>query len=426
MSDKTILVWFRNDLRVSDNEILLEATRKADKVLPLYVFDPYYFTTNDDGLQKTGAIRAKFLIESVTDLRQSLQRLGGDLMIRIGDPAEIIPQIAQQYQVNEVYHHREVSFEETAISEKVEAALWKIKLNLKHFIGHTLYHKEDLPFPIKDIPDSFNIFKKKVERDSVVRPSVPAPDKIAIPDNFEAGNVPSLADIGLEELVTDARARFVFTGGEAAGKVQLQSALNKSVEAVAKNNKSGLQAFISGLSPWITIGCLSPREVYWAFTSKFQHQNNPVAVDLLWRDYFRFMFKKHGSARFFNPEGFKNEAPEVAADENTLFNKWKDAATGNEAVDAAITELNLTGYIPNNLRQLVADYLVQTLKADWTRGARWFEAKLIDYSPASNWGNWSFVAGVGNDIKFIDSFKTPPAPREEYVELWLAPAVKTA
>src|SRR3982750_1168185 len=110
MSDKTILVWFRNDLRVHDNEILLEATRKADKVLPVYCFDPYYFTKNAAGESKTGGFRARFLIESVADLRDNLRKLGSDLIIRIGDPAEIIPQLAEQYQVSKVYHHRGVAF----------------------------------------------------------------------------------------------------------------------------------------------------------------------------------------------------------------------------------------------------------------------------------------------------------------------------
>src|SRR6201996_827747 len=212
MSDKKILVWFRNDLRVNDNEILLEATRKADKVLPVYIFDPYYFKMTEVGVLKTGNIRAKFLIESVANLRQNLQALGGDLIVRIGDPAELIPQLAQEYQVNEVYHHREVSFEETAISEELEAALWKIKLNLKHFIGHTLYHKEDLPFPIKDIPDSFAVFKKKVERDSTVRHCVATPERIVTPDITEAGELPTLAMRGLNEPAKGPRATEHFIG----------------------------------------------------------------------------------------------------------------------------------------------------------------------------------------------------------------------
>src|ERR1700753_2971600 len=181
MSEKTILVWFRNDLRIHDNEILFEATRKADKVLPVYIFDPFYFRTDASGNHKTGDLRARFLLESVADLRKNLRNLGGELLIRFGNPAEIIPALAEEYQVNEVYHHREVAHEETDISEQVETALWKLKLNLKHFIGHTLYHKEDLPFPIKDIPDSFAVFKKKIERDSTVRPCIGTPETIHTP-----------------------------------------------------------------------------------------------------------------------------------------------------------------------------------------------------------------------------------------------------
>ncbi|HEY5326473.1 MAG TPA: deoxyribodipyrimidine photo-lyase, partial [Mucilaginibacter sp.] len=159
MSERTILVWFRNDLRIRDNEILSEAIHKADKVLPVYCFDPYYFRPNPSGNSKTGSLRARFLLGSVADLRKNLRGIGGELIIRIGNPAEVLPLLAEQYHVNEVYHHREVAHEETGISEQVETALWKIKRNLKHFIGHTLYHKEDLPFPIKDIPDSFAVFK---------------------------------------------------------------------------------------------------------------------------------------------------------------------------------------------------------------------------------------------------------------------------
>src|ERR1700742_2146062 len=103
MSDKTILVWFRNDLRIYDNEILLEATRKADLVLPVFCFDPYYFKANESGNPKTGNFRARFLIQAVADLRTNLQKLGSDLIVRVGDPAEILPQLCEEYSVNEVY-----------------------------------------------------------------------------------------------------------------------------------------------------------------------------------------------------------------------------------------------------------------------------------------------------------------------------------
>lgn len=424
MSNKTILVWFRNDLRVNDNEILLEATRRADKVLPVYIFDPYYFRTTEAGIPKTGNLRARFLIESVADLRHNLQLLGGNLIVRTGDPAELIPQLAQEYQVNEVYHHREVSFEETAISEAVEAALWKLKLNLKHFIGHTLYHKEDLPFPIKDIPDSFAVFKKKVERDSAVRPCLQKPEHVILPDNAEAGDIPTLQELNLEEPVADSRARFVFTGGETAGAEQLERYITDALAAQgSKPSRNGMQTYVSGISPWLAMGCVSLRQVYWSVMKHFHHHNNPLVLELLWRDYFRFMFKKHGSTKFFAAEGFKKDAPETSAKQLENFENWKNGTTGNAAIDAAMTELNHTGFINNYTRQVLANYLIKELKVDWTLGAQYFESVLIDYSPASNWGNWAFVAGVGSDPrenKYFDTSKAGAEVKDDYLALWLS------
>lgn len=401
MSEKTILVWFRNDLRIHDNEILVEAIKKADKILPVYCFDPFYFRTTSSGLAKTGNIRVRFLVESVADLRENLRKLGGDLLVRTGNPAEILPQLSQQYQVSEVYHHREVAFEETEISEAVETALWKMKLNLKHFIGHTLYHKEDLPFPIKDIPDSFATFKKKVERDSDVRPCIETPEHISVPEITDAGNIPTLTELGITEPVDDERALFHYHGGETAALQQLQQyILSLHVSQGAKGARH-IADNPSRLSAWVSMGCLSQRMVYHEIMkhSNGGHpSNSPLILELLWRDYFRFMFKKYGR-QFFSPEGFKDEAPELSPDQEALFEKWKNGHTGVPYIDAAMHKLNATGYISNYSRQIVASFLITNLKVDWTKGAAYFEEKLIDYSPASNWGNWAFIAGVANDTR---------------------------
>ena len=159
---KKILVWFRNDLRLHDNEMLVEAIAKSDSILPVYILDRRSFGETKYGTLKTGNIRAQFILESVLGLRNSLKQIGGNLLIAEGNPEDIIPQLVQEYEITEVYHHREVAREETHVSTLVENALWKLRINLKHFIGHTLYNKEDLPFPIKDIPESFIQFKKKI------------------------------------------------------------------------------------------------------------------------------------------------------------------------------------------------------------------------------------------------------------------------
>jgi deoxyribodipyrimidine photo-lyase len=399
MSDRTILVWFRNDLRVHDNEILLEAVRKADKVLPVYCFDPYYFRTNASGNPKTGGLRARFLLESVADLRKNLRSLGGELIIRVGSPAGILPKLAEEFQVNEVYHHREVAYEETEISEQVEAALWKMQLNLKHFIGHTLYHKEDLPFPIKDIPDSFAVFKKKIERDSTVRPCLGTPEAVITPPIYHPGDLPRLQDLGLDEPVPDPGLAYPFAGGETAALERLDKVFSADGRTTIGKSHRGLQASPSSkLSAWISLGCISMRHVYHEVVKRQQtthsSQYNAMLLDLLWRDYFRFMFKKHGQ-KFIAAKN-SNKEHGFASKRDALFMSWKNGETGVPMIDAIMHELNATGYISNQSRQLTASFLINELKVDWTSGAAYFEEKLIDYSPASNWGNWAFIAGVND------------------------------
>ncbi|GAC1304226.1 MAG: DASH family cryptochrome [Mucilaginibacter sp.] len=424
MSEKTILVWFRNDLRIHDNEILFEAMRKADKVLPVYCFDQFYFEKNTSGNPKTGNLRARFLVESVANLRKNLRGIGGELIIRIGNPGEILPQLAEQYQVNEVYHHREVAHEETEISEQVEAALWKIKLNLKHFIGHTLYHKEDLPFPIKDIPDSFAVFKKKVERDSTVRPYTGTPESIFTPEITDAGELPSLLQLDLNEPVDDPRSAARFTGGEDAALEQLSSCFtNTGQHGTSKNGRSAAGAeYRSMLSPWLAMGCVSMRKVYWEVIAHQPPCGNLLILDLLWRDYFRFMFKKHGQ-KFIAAKETSAMSPKLAANQEELFESWKSGDIGVPLVDAIMHELNATGYINNNKRQVVAGYLIHELKVDWTKGAAYFEEKLIDYSPASNWGNWAFIAGI-NDAResryqIAGKQSVEMESKSEFIDTWL-------
>ncbi|WP_293790110.1 DASH family cryptochrome [uncultured Pedobacter sp.] len=396
---KKILVWFRNDLRLHDNEMLVEAIAKSDAILPVYILDRRSFGETRYGTLKTGNIRAQFILESVSGLRNALKQIGGNLLIAEGKPEDIIPQLVQEYEITEVYHHREVAREETHISTLVENALWKLRVNLKHFIGHTLYNKEDLPFPIKDIPDAFNQFKKKIERDSMIKPCFAAPDRINVAEVIDWGTLPSLEALNLFPQQKDQRADFEFTGGEAEGLVHLQKVIMAMQQAATTKNL----ILASKLSAWLAMGSLSPRKVYWEIKKMESVPNtkamfNHILLGLLWRDYFRFMFKKYGNT-FFSPDGFGSQGLVDVANEQENFNKWRHAQTGFAVVDAVMTELNQTGFISNIARQTAALYLINNLEVSWVLGAAYFEEKLIDYNPASNWGNWANVAGVGNDQK---------------------------
>lgn len=432
MSGKTILVWFRKDLRIHDNEILTEAVRKGDRIVPVYCFDPRQFETTSFQTRKTGLIRTRFLLESVANLRRSFLQAGGDLIIRQGKPEIILPELVAQYHVNEVYHHREVASEETRVSADVENALWKLKINLKHFIGHTLYHKEDLPFPINTIPDVFTSFRKKIERDSSVRNCIETPGAMTFPDDMKCGRLPDLHELGFDEMaVIDERSVMKFQGGETEALNRMQDYFwETNAVKTYKQTRNGLIGadYSSKFSAWIALGCLSPREVYWEI-KKYERVHGSgdstysLYLELLWRDYFRFMFKKYGN-KFFQKIGFKGLAPEESDDQQELFELWKNAQTGIPFIDANMRELNSTGFMSNRGRQNVASFLVKDLKVNWMWGAAYFEEKLIDYCPANNWGNWAYIAGVGNDPGAYRHFNVLKQaaeydPQGEYVRLWM-------
>lgn len=401
MKSKKILVWFRNDLRLHDNEMLVEAIAKSDSILPVYFFDPRYFEETRFETAKTGLNRAGFLIESIFSIRKSFQKLGGDILLIQGRPEDSILDLVEKFEISEVYHHREVGPEETAISAHVEDVLWKQKVNLRHFIGHTLYNKEDLPFPIKDIPDIFAQFKKKTERDAVVKSCFETPEGISFVENNDWGLVPGIEDLGF-----DARRPFILDkdteGGEAAGLAHLEELLKPGSEIYLKNSGKATAdkpGFSSKLSPWLALGCLSPRKVYWQFKAAEAEYGgnvnfNQVLLGLLWRDYFRFMFKKHG-IRFFHEPDFESFILAPMEEDSPEVERWKTGQTGHMLVDKYMQELNHSGFIPHAGRLIVATYLIHVLKVHWTKGAAYFEEKLTDYSPASNWGNWANVAGVG-------------------------------
>ncbi|MEO1300328.1 MAG: deoxyribodipyrimidine photo-lyase, partial [Cyanobacteria bacterium J06636_16] len=159
-----ILVWFRNDLRLHDHEPLQDALKAGAQVIPVYVFDPRQFGETSFGFPKTGKFRAKFLLESVADLRNSLRRLGSDLILRWGQPEEVLPALVTETHAQTVYWHEEVTAEETAVENAVASKLESMGVAIQTYWGATLYHPDDLPFSEKKLPEVFTQFRKKVEQ----------------------------------------------------------------------------------------------------------------------------------------------------------------------------------------------------------------------------------------------------------------------
>ncbi len=431
---KRAILWFRQDLRLHDNEALTEALCHADEVIPIYVFDERIFKgeTHRFGFPKTGKYRARFIIESVEDLRESLRAKGCELIVRVGKPEEEVFELAKQVRSNWVFCNRERTQEEVQVQDALEKNLWTVGQEMRYTRGKLLYYTADLPFPIQHTPDIFTQFRKEVERYVPVREPLPSPSKMPpLSLRLDAGALPSLEDFGHEDFELDYRSALDFRGGETAGLERLHYYLWES--GLASSYKETRNGMIGGdystkFSAWLAQGCLSPKQIYHEL-KRYEAERGSndstywIFFELMWRDFFRFMAKKHGSA-IFSEGGLKGEPLPGLRDDRRALQRWIEGATGQAFIDANMLEIKNTGFMSNRGRQNVASFLVHNLKVNWQMGAEYFESILIDYDVASNWGNWNYVAGVGNDPRENRYFnpQTQAArydPESEYVKLWL-------
>jgi deoxyribodipyrimidine photo-lyase len=435
MNSQNILVWFRNDLRSHDCETLYRASQDAQmtgaQIFPVYCFDYAHFDKTYFGFEKTGEFRAKFLIESVANLRENLRSLNSNLIVRIGNPDQILPELAQQLGINSIYYHAEVTTEEKTLERKLRSTLKKQNVNFKSFWGSTLLHPNDLPFEIANLPELFTNFRKQVEANLTIREAFPMPKNLpTLPESVDIGEIPTLENLGLKETIPCDLAVLQFKGGETEAVKRLEHYFwNSDRIQVYKQTRNGMLHAddSSKFSPWLALGCLSPRYIY---EQVKKYESDRLANDstywlifeLLWRDYFRFVAVKHGN-KLFHRSGLRDMDLPWKQDWKR-FELWQTGNTGFPLVDANMRELAATGFMSNRGRQNVASFLTKNLGIDWRMGAEWFESRLIDYDPCSNWGNWNYTAGIGNDARGFRFFNINKQaqdydPLGEYVKHWL-------
>ncbi|KAF3787433.1 Blue-light photoreceptor [Nymphaea thermarum] len=318
---RTTIVWFRNDLRVHDNEALSSADSESLSLLPVYVFDPRDYGKSPSGFDRTGPYRATFVLQAVADLRQSLKKRGSDLVVRIGRPEKVLVELARNVGAEAVFAHREVAHEEVKTEAAVEAALAEEGVETKWFWGSTLFHLDDLPFKLEEMPANYGGFRDKV-KNVKVRKTIEASDRLkGLPvsnEDIEPGRIPTLTDLGLNPISSQGgkpAANASLVGGETEALKKLK---NFAAECQAKpTNKDGKKENIYGanfsckISPWLAVGCLSPRYIFDEVkktvsavsaslkngASSADTGTNWLMFELLWRDFFRFVTRKYSSAK---------------------------------------------------------------------------------------------------------------------------------
>ena len=420
------IVWFRQDLRINDNEAIVEAVSHCDEVIYIYVFDEREWSGKTKyGFDKTAEHRKRFLYECVEDLDTQLKRKGGHLHVAYGRPEDIIFDLAQKERTSWVFCNRERTQEEVKVQDALEESLWTIGQEVRFSRGKMLYHTADLPFPVNQTPDQFTAFRKEVEKITPIRKPLPVPSDLKSSRSIMPSDWPELPKANKREDV------YQFKGGTDAGLVRLYHYFWESgnIKSYKKTRNGMLGAdFSSRFSPWLAHGALSPKFIYHEL-KKYEEENGAnestywLFFELLWRDFFRLMGKKHGN-RIFQEAGYAPR-PRQAGQENYMsFEKWAKGETGTPLVDACMKELKTTGWMSNRGRQIVASFLVNDLKLHWLMGAEYFESLLIDYDPCSNYGNWAYIAGVGSDTRSDRYFNVVSQarkydPQGDYVRFWI-------
>ncbi len=430
---KTTIVWFRNDLRVHDHEALSRAAETGCAMVPIYIFDPQQISSTHFGFPKMEYFRASFLLEGLADLRDRLRSLGGDLIIRWGKPEQVMRKLIREVNAGVVYFHSEYAPEEQNTEQKVLRVFAREELKFYPLEGSSLYHPDNLPHIPKETPDVFSQFRKKVEKYSHVRKLLATPTEIRLPKGLESGQIPTSQQLrdGITRISTSKNGVLNFHGGETAALERLENYCGTlGPLKTYKETRNGLLGadYSSKLSPWLAQGSLSPRMVYWKVKAYeeavIKNQSTYWLIfELLWRDYFRFWSVKHQN-RIFQFSGVSTPTYKVHPDELSRFERWKTGTTGIPFVDANMRELNQTGFMSNRGRQNVASFLIHDLQINWLRGAEYFESLLIDYDVYSNYGNWTYLAGVGADPQPKRHFHILKQakrydPEGEYVRYWL-------
>jgi len=428
VEDVRSLVWFRNDLRFSDHTGLAKACQNSKRLFGIYCFEPKLFINNKLGFPKMNVYRAAFILESIKELKAELLKRNISLIVKIGEPNKVISEFIKDYKINSIYYQNEWTDEE--ISEE-KALLNNIStdVEVQKYSDQFLYHPDDVDQSF--VSDVFTTFRKYCEKNLVVRdivePSFSFSKENLINEN--QNNLPTFEDLGLNDFEMDSRTAFPFTGGCLSAKDRLNYYLWESKKVnFYKKTRNGLlgKDYSSKFSAWLANGSISSREIYWQIKNYekdiMKNQSTYWMIfELIWRDFFKFISLKYGN-KIFKIGGILDKDYTWSRDEDQ-FQNWIDGKTNEPFVNANMIELKSTGWMSNRGRQNVASFLSKELLIDWRWGASYFESMLIDYDVHSNYGNWMYVSGVGNDPrdrKFNIKFQADRYdPNKKFQNLWL-------
>jgi deoxyribodipyrimidine photo-lyase len=368
----TAIVVFTRDLRLHDNPALHQACALARQVAPLFVADPAIAAPPN---------RARFLAESLADLREALRDRGGDLVLRQGDPAAEVLRLATEVNATAVYIADDVSHYAAARRHKLERECARHRIELTLTPGLTVVPPADLK---PATGGHYRVFTPywRAWRAATWRRPVPVPQRIEMPAIEKVGRLPA----------KNPASSALAPGGETAGRRRFASWRQRHLSGYREHHDDLAGDATSRLSAYLRFGCVSPLEV--AIGALDRPGGEEFARQLAWRDFF------HQVTAAFPDIARKNYRPGPAwhTDQHAL-DAWRAGQTGIPIVDAGMRQLAAEGFMHNRARMVTASFLTRNLGIDWRHGLAHFDALLADADVANNAGNWQWVAGTGHNTR---------------------------
>ncbi|KAI0119087.1 cryptochrome [Daldinia grandis] len=410
---------------------------------------------------RCGPHRAAFIAQSIWNLKDNLEKLGSNLTTRIGTYDIVLKTLIDGLRlkglsVGGVWATSEEGYEEKRDEKLISETCSSLGIDYRAWVDEKYFIDDrDIKIDKDDLPDVFTTYRKMMEplREKP-RPTLPTPQKDTLPKPVERPliprqespfEIPSSYDEFEEALLRPvrgtlstsppfpegAKSAHPFHGGEDHAHSRLDHLIQSGSASSYKSSRNGLLGsdFSTKLSAYLAQGCITARQVHDKLVAYEDGKDKSLAesqgygdgenegtrairFELLWRDYMRLCTRKF-KEKLFLRSGFRDdrankwksaknedmiEGQQQSADEiSKIVQRIFDGTTGMGLIDASQRELLHTGYTSNRARQNVASFLAKHLCIDWRYGAEWYEMLLVDYDVSSNWANWQYVAGVGND-----------------------------
>ncbi len=398
---RPIIVWFRDDLRLSDHPALHEAAAGDAPVVGLYILDENSRALTPPAARPLGGAARWWLAQSLRALGNSLTAIGGSLVLRKGAAASVIAALARETNARAVFWNTIAQAPHQAVARDVEAALASDGIDVQIFAGdllvepHAIRNKEARALRV------FTPFWRRVQALGDPPKPLPAP-KTLMSISGIASEV--LKDWKLEPTQPDwaGGLRAHWTPGEAAAQARLTAFLDNGISGYTDNRDRPDREATSRLSPHLRFGEISPRQVWYAARFAAAAERPRLAGDIAkflselgWREFCRHLLFDVPDMAERNLQSNFDAFPWTR--DTRALKAWQRGLTGYPIVDAGMRELWHSGVMHNRVRMVVASFLVKHLLIDWRDGERWFWDTLVDADAGSNPANWQWVAGSGAD-----------------------------